>query len=202
MLAEERLLSLSSYIRFFKHAATVLLPDKKERDESFGTASQLRIQLEASWSHEAAAGAAMTFAEFFKSYFELLDTWTDSTHKLEYVNLAERLLIDGYAYACTLSCMRSLRAENISCACFAARSGDVMDRPRLQRPLQTLMKLLNQIQMIKMMELNVQDHIPGADLLVCLGSQHHDFLAFQMLRHLVQYHIPLMHILSPGFTLE
>ena len=83
-----------------------MLPDKHEREASFGTPSQLRAQLEASWAHEAVAGVAMTFAEFFKSYFELLDTWTDSTHKYEYVNLAERLLIDGYAFACW--CCRAL----------------------------------------------------------------------------------------------
>jgi hypothetical protein len=91
LYAEERILQKDRYIHFFVHSAVVLVPDAHERELAFGSAHELREQLSSSWYTETAGQMHMTFAQFFSSFFELLDTWTSSTDKLDYIRLADSL---------------------------------------------------------------------------------------------------------------
>ena len=95
--AEERLLSFDTYVQFFVHCTSILVPDDAQRRETFGDDATVLSRLQDSWRIETDASGAMSFAQFYRSFFELLDTWTDSTECVAYVALARALQFDPAA---------------------------------------------------------------------------------------------------------
>ena len=72
-------------------------PDLKDKEAAAAFGESVRANAMVDWEKDTKGGAVLLYDDFFKSMFELVDTWTESCNAEDYIECLLRL-IDGICF--------------------------------------------------------------------------------------------------------